>query len=313
MKSQVPRVSIGMPVYNGERYLEQALESLLGQSFADFELIISDNASTDATEQICRAFAARDRRICYLRSETNRGAIWNWNRVFHLARGTYFKWAADDDLYSPEFIRRCVAVLDQNPSVVLCCTKVRKIDQFGSIIPIDPNDDLRVASPKVHERIRYLCCVNHSCFQVFGIIRISALKQTALHGNYVASDRVLLAELALRGPFAEIPEISFFHRDHPFRHTRAVPRPHARTAWHDPIRAKRRRFVFPAWRLLGEYCRSIVRAPLAPNNKALCLLQMARWTRWNWRNLALDLALATRFSLGVGQNPYAPPPTSAER
>ena len=99
-----PRVSIGLPVYNGENFLEFALDSILGQTFQDFELIISDNASTDATESICRRYAAKDSRIRYYRNPNNQGAAQNYNRVFALARGEYFKWAAHDDVCKPNYL-----------------------------------------------------------------------------------------------------------------------------------------------------------------------------------------------------------------
>ena len=115
-----PRISIGLPVYNGERYLETALDSLLRQTCTDFELIISDNASSDGTEAICRRYAHRDPRVLYHRSERNRGASWNHNHVVEFARAPYFKWAAHDDVCAPEFLERCAGVLDGHPAVILC-------------------------------------------------------------------------------------------------------------------------------------------------------------------------------------------------
>src|ERR1051326_2036095 len=112
MSNQKPRVSIGLPVYNGQQFLEEAINSLLAQTYSDFELIISDNASTDATEQICRAHAAADPRIRYYRNDKNRGPVWNLNRVFELARGELFKWAAHDDVCAPTLVERCVEVLE---------------------------------------------------------------------------------------------------------------------------------------------------------------------------------------------------------
>jgi glycosyltransferase involved in cell wall biosynthesis len=94
MTSKIPRVSIGLPVFNGEKYLAEALDSILSQTYRDFKLIISDNASTDRTEQICREYAAKDRRIRYYRNEKNIGAPKNFNRVFELSSGKYFRWDA---------------------------------------------------------------------------------------------------------------------------------------------------------------------------------------------------------------------------
>jgi glycosyltransferase involved in cell wall biosynthesis len=129
----LPRVSIGLPVYNGERHLPAALDSLLAQTYRDFELIISDNALTDRTEEICRGYAARDSRIRYHRSPVNRGMIWNHDRVFHLARGEYFKWVGHDDLYDPDMLRHCVEALDRDPGAVLAMVGKVDIDAEGRV------------------------------------------------------------------------------------------------------------------------------------------------------------------------------------
>jgi len=126
-----PRVSIGVPVYNGESYLACALDSMLGQTYGDFELIISDNASTDRTPEICRQYAARDPRVRYLREEQNRGLAWNFNRVVEVSRGDYFKWAAYDDVCAPSFLARTVEVLDNDPHVILATSVAALIDAQG--------------------------------------------------------------------------------------------------------------------------------------------------------------------------------------
>jgi glycosyltransferase involved in cell wall biosynthesis len=129
-----PTLSIGLFVYNGEAFLRETLDSLLGQTFKDFELIISDNASTDATEDICKVYAGADTRIRYFRNETNMGAGWNIRRVFSLATGKYFKWAACDDLYEPAFLEKCINALEANSSYVLAHARTRVIDDRGAPI-----------------------------------------------------------------------------------------------------------------------------------------------------------------------------------
>src|SRR5215207_1517689 len=114
MNTDLPRVSVGLPVYNGENYLAEAIDSVLAQTYQNFELIISDNASTDSTEEICRDYAARDRRIRYFREPQNRGAAWNFNHTFELARGEYFKWVAHDDVIGPQYLARTVDQLDRH-------------------------------------------------------------------------------------------------------------------------------------------------------------------------------------------------------
>src|SRR5680860_1035425 len=125
------KVSVGMPVYNGEKYVGAALECLLSQTLTDFELIISDNASTDRTESICRSYAARDSRVRYFRNEQNTGGTANFNRVLELASSEYFKWACHDDLHAPTYLEQCAGILDRNPSFVLCHSKTRHIDSNG--------------------------------------------------------------------------------------------------------------------------------------------------------------------------------------
>ncbi len=207
-----PRVSIGMPVYNGELYLVKAMESLLAQDFGDFELIVSDNASTDATEDICRRFAAADNRIRYHRNDTNLGAAWNFNSLFKLARGKYFKWAAHDDVCEPEFIRKCVRVLEQDSSVVLCYPRTRIIGTRGQVLQ-DYNVRLNADAALPPDRVRAIIA-DHLCFEIFGLIRSSVLRKTRLIGNFISSDRALLIELALHGRFFEIPEYLFMRRAH---------------------------------------------------------------------------------------------------
>src|SRR3989442_255266 len=131
--SRRPRVSVGMPVYNGERYLAEAVDSLLAQTYEDFELIICDNASTDRTGEIARSYAARDTRVRYARNEKNLGAGGNFRRAVALASGEYFRWAASDDVCAPQSLARCVEVLDQEPAAVLAYPSTRFIDEHGRV------------------------------------------------------------------------------------------------------------------------------------------------------------------------------------
>ena len=132
--SESPCVSIGLAVYNGEKYLKKALDSIITQTFTDLELIISDNFSTDNTQQICEQYASQDERIRYYRNNKNIGAPRNFNRAFELASGKYFKWAASDDVLAPDFLRKCVAILDKDASVVLCHSITGRIDENGDLL-----------------------------------------------------------------------------------------------------------------------------------------------------------------------------------
>lgn len=276
-----PPVSIGMPVYNGERFLKEALDSILAQTFENFELIISDNASTDKTQEICKAYAARDRRIKYYRNEHNIGGHRNFNRVFELATGQYFRWAAHDDICGPECLERCVEVLERNPAVVLCYTKTKLIDEHGTVLGKNCDEDpLLTDSPKPQVRFRNLIIESfakpYRGQQLFGVMRASTLAVTPLLDDYSGADLVLLAILALLGQFYEIPEYLFFNRNHSQRSTgKLMSSPYLRTAWFDPT--KEGKFVFHKWSAFRGYLNSINHTPLSLYEKMSCYLHLGVW------------------------------------
>ncbi|HEY7648639.1 MAG TPA: glycosyltransferase [Methylomirabilota bacterium] len=291
MSNLEPRVSIGLPVFNGERHLEAALHSILAQTFSDFELIISDNASTDRTGEICRDLAARDGRIRYYLNERNIGGARNFNRVFELSTAPYFKWAAHDDMIDPAFLSRCVEVLDQDPSVVLCFTKVKVVDDGGQSIGDYKLELKQIGSPRPRDRFADLVLIDHLCLHIFGLIRSDALRKTSLHGSFIASDRVLLAELGLLGRFHDVAEPLFLSRDHGGRSIRALPI-NFRRAWFDP--QAQGGASFPHWRTLGEYLRLVHRLRLGPSEKMTCYLHIVHWlsANLNWARMVTDVIIA---------------------
>lgn len=298
MSIQTPRVSIGLPVYNGERFAGEAIESILGQTFGDFELIISDNASTDNTEAICRAYAVKDKRVRYYRNDENLGSARNYTRVFKLASGEFFKWAAHDDVCLPEFLSRCVEILDQDPSVVLCYTRTMTIDAQGQIIK-KWKTTRDFGSTKAPRRFRETLA-SLETFPVWGVIRANVLRGTRLLGNYPEHDRPLLTGLSLYGSFYEVPEFLFLDREHKDRSIRRYDfrKPHETIAWYDPKRADK--VIFPAWRLFGEHTLGISRAPLSIGERMACYLEMCRWLRCHRQQLVRDLVVAGNKVPGVG-------------
>jgi glycosyltransferase involved in cell wall biosynthesis len=274
-------VSIGMPVYNGENYIKEALDSILAQSFRNFELIISDNASTDTTEKICRSYAEKDQRIKYYRTNQNRGAAWNFQQVFHLAKGQYFQWACHDDVWAPTLMERCVEVLGRCPDVVLCYTKAAYIDANGTRI------ERSIARPgyhdkEPHQRFRSLLQYHirpNECSQVLGLFRTSVLKKSSLIRSYPASDMVLLGEIALYGEFHEIPESLFLRRDHPGTSVRANPTNEERAVWFNP--SQMGKLQMPTWRWFFEWGKSICRSPIGAAEGLKCSREL---TRWAWLN-----------------------------
>ncbi len=293
MATQPPLISIGLPVYNGEAFLADAINSVLMQTFTDFELIISDNASTDRTQEICLSFAAQDPRIRYDRSSKNLGAARNFNRTFELASGTYFKWMAHDDLLAPEFLARCVDVLEHSDrSVILCFSTLSIIDSNGAIEKENYSNRLtRIAAPQAPKRFKELILERHGCFHIWGLIRADVLARTPLIGSYVGSDRGLLAELGLHGRFHEIPEDLFMERNHPGRSCKAIPF-YLRTGWFDTSKQGAR--TLPNWRILAEYLKAIRRAPLRQSERMQCYLLMPVWivSNGNWARLLMDLMVA---------------------
>lgn len=293
--STVPRVTIGLPVYNGDQFLAEAIDTLLAQTFSDFELIISDNASTDGTEAICRDRAARDPRIRYFRSDTNRGAMWNFNRVVELARGEYFKWAAHDDKHEPTYVERCVEVLDRDPSVVLACTRLIDIDENDVRKPVDV-PHLRWDSPRPNVRFRALANPHHRCESVFGVIRTQELRKTMLLSDYAGCDRVLLAQIALAGKFYEVPEILFLHREHKKRSTKAFKNVQLRAAWFNPARAGKP--GAPHVRMLQDYAKVVREAEVPLSDKVVCMAMLVPWSIRNRPGLWKDFCFALAYALG---------------
>jgi glycosyltransferase involved in cell wall biosynthesis len=298
----VPRVSIGLPVYNGERFIGGAVESLLAQTLTDFELVIVDNASTDRTGEICRAFAAGDPRVRYHRNERNVGLAPNWNLAFDLAcAAPLFKWAAHDDVHVPTFLERCVEALERDPGVVLAFSRTELIDRDGETIEAKrPSLPLDSVDPS----IRFDALMPSDRLYIFGVMRRDALLRYGkpVLGSYVDHDGVLLLRLVLSGRFFEVPEVLFFNRRHETQaETRLSGDGAAWTTWLDPAQAGRR--VFPAWRKQAELWRSLVHAPLSAKDRIRCALTLARWTRWTRHRLYRDVAFHVKDLLRSPRSP----------
>jgi glycosyltransferase involved in cell wall biosynthesis len=279
----IPRLTIGLPVYNGEQFLAEALEALLAQTFTNFQLIVSDNASTDGTEEICRTYARRDGRIHYLRAAENRGVAWNFNHVVHRAEGECFKWASHDDLCAPEFVARCVDVLDRAPDVVLAYTRSHFIDQRGNVLG-EYHNDIDATGPTPFERFRAVLTNLSLCHMQFGVMRLAVLRQTGLHGAYPTSDRVLLAELALFGKLYEIDAPLFRRRDHPTRLARVSHSVDDLATSFDP----RRSGILPSlrWMRFVHHLGTILRAPIALDQKRRCVTWLFERRLRSWGVLA---------------------------
>jgi glycosyltransferase involved in cell wall biosynthesis len=278
--NSTPRVSVGLPVYNGANFIRESIQSILQQDFRDFELIITDNASTDITEAICREMAEGDQRVRYYRNESNIGAAGNYNKVVELARGEYFKWAAHDDECHPAMLRRCVEVLDQVPSsVVMVYPLAELIDENGKRLEA-PLDRIESRDPRPHRRLIRLLWALNMCDPVFGLIRMEALRKTRLIGAFFGADYVLLGELLMLGQIWEIDEILFRLRAHAKRSMKANASARDRAAWYDPS-ALKKRFVLPNWeRMVLELLKSARSAPLSGAERMKCGLAIASTHYW---------------------------------
>jgi len=300
MSKHISRVTIGLPVYNGAKYLEAALDSILAQTFTDFELIISDNASTDNTEEICKKYSAMDERIRYHRNDKNLGAAPNFNQVFFLSSSEYFKWSAYDDILEPEYLSKCIEVLDHKPEVVLCFTQVKLIDENGKFLG-EQRYNSNTSEDKPQDRFRNIALnTGNSAMPVFGLMRSKVAEKTGLIGAYPSSDVVFLAELSLYGPFYEIPDKLFYWRVHPEQSTKGeYAYERDRVAWFKT--AAKDKISLPKWQYLFGFLRAIQHAPLSSSAQVYCYTQMIRWIMFppHFRAMGKDLLLAIISLLNV--------------
>jgi glycosyltransferase involved in cell wall biosynthesis len=289
MSNRNPKVSVGLPVYNGAAYLAETIDALLAQTYEDFELLISDNASTDATQDICRGYAARDARIHYERQEQNQGPPWNFNRVFQMATGDYFKWAAHDDLCAPTLLTRCVEALDSDPSaengqLVLDDGHGKPVGSSEFALPLlhDHATERRLDSPHPHVRYHSMLILSTRCYEVFGLIRTSIMRKSGLHREYCGGEKVFLAELSLLGRFLEVPETLLYSRWHADRFSSAESAQAQRR--HFAPQARRKTYLPRQVRCSWGYATIISKTGLTVGQRLRCytvlvpyLFQVHKW------------------------------------
>jgi glycosyltransferase involved in cell wall biosynthesis len=262
-----------MPVYTAQRYLHEAIDSVLAQTMGDLELVISDNASTDATAEICREYVARDPRVRYFRNAANLGVVANFNLAFTRSRGVYFKWAAYDDLHAPTYLERCAAVLDERGDVAVSHSLTRSIDDAGRDRGEFPAA-YRLDVAHAPERFRRVIWTD-AFPPIWGLMRAAAIRRTKLHEPYMGSDRNFMAEMVLRGGVAYVPEPLFLLREHAGSYTSSVKDYYQRLSWYAPGRR------VPSWMQIPVtargYVGAIARAPLAWSDKVACFRHVSEW------------------------------------
>lgn len=273
MKKQ-PLVSIGFPLYNGEDYLAETLDSLVAQTHENIEIIIVDNASTDLSVEICETYAKRDPRIRIHRNDVNLGAARNYNLCFELARGNYFKWVAHDDPMAPTAIERCVEVLEAQPDVIMAYPRTILIDGDGQVIEYH-DDQFHLTMPEAHLRLRGSLQSSAWCHPVFGLIRSRVLARTGLIGNYPSSDKVLLGEFAIQGKCFEVPEHLAYRRLHAKNSTESNTTDEDMAAWFEPN--ARRTIMAPRFRRLVELNWAVSRSDFSFLSRLRCRFELARF------------------------------------
>ena len=265
-ETQNPLVSVGMPVYNGAKTLRRAMDSILEQDYSNFELIISDNASTDETARICKEIAIQDSRIAYYRAERNMGAMWNFNHVVKLSKGKYFMRMSHDDIRAPSYLSKCVALLESNEKAVLCHSHTAAfygdVTNILAIITHDSMDEIRCPRKRFTAALKHLPAT-----AIDGVIRTETLKtKVRLMENYVASDIVFIKRLSLYGEFVQVPEILFWRSGKAILHAPQEMYPMY------GIGQKTQKLYFPFLTVVINHAKSIIRAPLSIASKLLLFI-----------------------------------------
>jgi Glycosyl transferase family 2 len=288
-----PKVSVGMPVYNGGAFVAQAAESILQQTHSNLELIISDNASRDNTREICEALARVDRRVRYIRQPKNMGAVRNWNFVARIATGEFFKWASANDYCELTMLEKCVSVLSRESDVVLCYGRTCLVDNRGTSQGVYPHDlsieESRPSARFIAVRNR-LNLNNVQC----SLMRLSTLRQTRLGRSYPSGDLILTAELALYGKFRLLPEVLLFRRMDEGSASRYLSERELRE-FLDPKTASK---GHTAWRRHFDCCWSVMRAPIPWSEKLGALDFVLRSAYWEREDLWRELSGTLRRSSG---------------
>jgi glycosyltransferase involved in cell wall biosynthesis len=207
--SSQPRVVIGVPLFNGATHLRAALDSLLGQRFTDYALVLLDDCSTDETPAIAAEYAARDPRVSFERHERRLGMMRNWRAVFERATrlhpsAAYFAWASDHDLWDPEWLATLMDVLETQTNVVLTYPRVERCDELDQALELDGRSFDSTTISDRRERLRFTALRMPAGNIVYGLFRLETLRRCAVFSSVLLPDRLLLAELSLYGAFHQV-------------------------------------------------------------------------------------------------------------
>jgi glycosyltransferase involved in cell wall biosynthesis len=287
--TRTPLISVGLPVYNGEDFIAKAIDSVLAQTVTDLELIICDNASTDATEAICRSYVERDPRVQYLRNEKNLGVSPNFNRAFRESTGEFFKWITHDDAIESTCFEKSIAALRHDSRAMLVHSTVHLIDHHDQTIELYDTGMHRQTDPRQSVRFGEMILKPHQCLECDGVMPREMLGRTALYGSFPGADRALLTEISLVGPFIRLDEPLFLTREHPSRFRRAQTTPDARLATYDSSRAGQK--VIGTWEMYRDYRRMVRDQVTDPRERRACRRHLLKWwfVNWNTARVAVDV------------------------
>jgi glycosyltransferase involved in cell wall biosynthesis len=191
-----PLVSVGIPTYNRAAKLTRAVESVLAQTHRKLELVISDNASSEDTEAVCRAFREQDPRVRYLRSPHNRGPTANFNVLFGELSGDYAMLLSDDDWLDHDYIASCLTELDRRPGHVLACGIAHYL-RDGVVVREGVEMQLENDSPNKRV-LTYLREVDENGV-FYGLMPKAVLQRAAPLRNVLGNDWLLAAAIAAQG------------------------------------------------------------------------------------------------------------------
>ncbi len=289
------KIIIGLPVYNGQKYLEAAIDSHLAQSFSDFQIVISDNGSNDATEEICTRYARQDSRITYLRSPVNRGILWNHRRVLEPVNDAtlYFRWAGADDVMEPGLLKAMVEVLDARPEIEAVMPATKNIDEDGRVIRTMERT-LNLESPDAVQRARQILIANYQHVIAYGLLRAPSLRRMRTGPDYIGWDPVFIWELALRGEIFQLVEPALLRRFHQGSISRVKTVKEMRK-WVEPGTSAG--MNFPHWTWAYERARSLFATPLPAGQKLRIGSVLLRATLWQKAQLVRDVTQAVRRAL----------------
>lgn len=291
------KVAVGLPVYNGQEYLAAAIESHLSQTFGDFDLVISDNGSTDATPEICADYARKDQRIKFLRSPENRGILWNHRRVMDESESAtqYFRWAGADDILEPGLLQAMVNVLNTRTEVVAVMPDTKNIDDRGEVIGTMARS-LDFQSPDVFQRAHDILVANYQHVIAYGLFRVSTLRLMRTRPNYFGWDPVFAWELALRGQIVQAAGPALLRRFHVGSISRVKTSKELRK-WVEPH--SKAGMSFPHWNWTYERARVLIACPMSTRDRLRIAKLLLRDARWQRAKLLRDVTQAARRTLGL--------------